>query len=781
MRSFGIALDSVSLVVRPGELVALVGENGAGKTTLVKAISGVLPLAEGWIRCGGEVSSAAFRRGVVAVVPQDLGLCDNLGVAENLFLGREMTVGGTVADRGRMRQRSRDAVARLGLHRIDPRRRVDELSGGERQVVAIARALVTSPRVLILDEPTSSLAPDQAQLVLDAVRGLCDSGCAVLMVSHRVEEAMRVANRIAVMRRGRLVADSSPVELQLGDVLELMSGVPVESVARRNLAQMSSLVDQLEAVDPSDSVPAIVSGFSAASGQRQLAVHLRTEDASDVLRLVASVGLPDEVRAELLVVSPADTDAIAEAARSRAPTMVSDLRGGGDGMRRVEGAPVSMWAVPIEGSTRSYGVLSGFADVPGRLREDQLQLATLYAGLIASAIHRDELLRSNQRRNRVLEALREALELLAGPEELADVRVPVLRAMATGLGADAAGFIADAGGADAGGVGAPLLGTRLWAATPQAHALLAAVTTAMDTSRYGEATAFRHGRNVIGVRFSAMGRDYVLAAAWLQDRGSSTAEERELVEGMGWSLKLALEREVTEASRAESAAIRRSADLQREFVSRLGHELRTPLTTVTGYAESLRATDVEWDRQTRHRFLGAISDEAGRMQRLVGDLLDLSVIEAGAFTLRMDWCDLSTVIEIAVGSPTSGGAEVVIDLADELPAIWADHDRIRQVLANLLDNAAKYGAPPITVSAHADGGSCHVEVADHGPGVPQGIRADVFAPYVRGAATPGAGLGLSICRSIAEAHGGTLLLVPGPGGARFRLTLPEQPLDQEGC
>ena len=199
------------------------------------------------------------------MVWQDLALCDNLSVTANLFLGREL--GWAFLARRRMQAEVGAMLDRVGLAVGDLRRRVGDLSGGERQAVAIARALMSRPRVLVLDEPTSALGVNETSRVERLLRA---SGVAVLLVSHRVDQVFAHADRVVALRHGRLVGDVSTVEAHADDVLALMSGMNVDSVARRHLARLSSLVDQLAEVEPSASLPMIVSAMSTVFGQQQL-------------------------------------------------------------------------------------------------------------------------------------------------------------------------------------------------------------------------------------------------------------------------------------------------------------------------------------------------------------------------------------------------------------------------------------------------------------------------------------------------------------------------------
>jgi D-xylose transport system ATP-binding protein len=200
------ALDSVSLDLAAGSVTALVGDNGAGKSTLIKAISGVVLPSEGSITVAGQqvrISRPHDAQALgIATVYQDLALCENLDVVANLFLGAEKHRAWW------LRELSMEKTARQLLSSLDVRIRdlgvpVAMLSGGQRQSVAIARALVGSPRVVILDEPTAALGVEQTAQVLELIRRLRDRGLAVLVISHNLADVWAVSDRIAVLLLGR--------------------------------------------------------------------------------------------------------------------------------------------------------------------------------------------------------------------------------------------------------------------------------------------------------------------------------------------------------------------------------------------------------------------------------------------------------------------------------------------------------------------------------------------------------------------------------------------------
>jgi D-xylose transport system ATP-binding protein len=216
-KSFGAvqALQDVDFEVRPGEVVALVGDNGAGKSTLVKAIAGIHSIDDGRIMFEGQPVKVTTPTDAVdlgiATVYQDLALCDNLDVVENLFLGREERAGGVAAltrqlDETSMERQAHELLDNLAVTITDVRSEVGTMSGGQRQQVAIARSLLGEPKVVLLDEPTAALGVRQTAQVLALVKRLRKNGHGVVVISHNLADVFEVADRIVVLRLGRLAA-----------------------------------------------------------------------------------------------------------------------------------------------------------------------------------------------------------------------------------------------------------------------------------------------------------------------------------------------------------------------------------------------------------------------------------------------------------------------------------------------------------------------------------------------------------------------------------------------
>jgi D-xylose transport system ATP-binding protein len=229
-KSFGpvSVLKGVNLKAYAGKVTALVGDNGAGKSTLIKGLAGVQPYDGGEVRFDGELVGLhtprdAARLGI-EVVYQDLALCDNLDIVQNMFLGREELAFGAF-DEGRMEREASEALRRLSVRTVKSvRQKVSSLSGGQRQTVAIARAVLKQARVVILDEPTAALGVAQTEQVLNTVRNLADHGVAVILISHNLVDVFQVADYINVLYLGQLTASVAAAETNSDDVVGYITG-----------------------------------------------------------------------------------------------------------------------------------------------------------------------------------------------------------------------------------------------------------------------------------------------------------------------------------------------------------------------------------------------------------------------------------------------------------------------------------------------------------------------------------------------------------------------------
>jgi D-xylose transport system ATP-binding protein len=229
-KSFGPVdvLKGIDFKAYAGQVTALVGDNGAGKTTLIKGLSGVQPYDEGSIRFDGEPVHIHSPRQAgnlgIEVVYQDLALCDNLDIVQNMFLGREELELGTLNE-PTMELEAQRALQSLSVRTVKSvRQKVSSLSGGQRQTVAIARSVLRKAKLVILDEPTAALGVAQTEQVLRLVRTLADQGVAVVIISHNLADVFKVCDNIAVLYLGHLVAQLKTSETNHADVVGYITG-----------------------------------------------------------------------------------------------------------------------------------------------------------------------------------------------------------------------------------------------------------------------------------------------------------------------------------------------------------------------------------------------------------------------------------------------------------------------------------------------------------------------------------------------------------------------------
>ncbi|MCO5080685.1 MAG: ATP-binding cassette domain-containing protein [Rhizobiaceae bacterium] len=226
------AVDAVDFDLPAGEVVALVGDNGAGKSTLVQLISGVFPYDEGSIEVDGEAmqfrTPADARAAGIETIYQDLALCDNLSAADNIFLGREIVTRRLGVfpgvDNRTMRERAKTVLDELHIRIPDLDAPVRQLSGGQRQAVAISRAVYWQARLMIMDEPTAALGVPEQRKVMALIQMLKGRGVPVILISHNMQDVFEIADRIFVMRRGRNVGDFRVGDVKPSDVVNLMIG-----------------------------------------------------------------------------------------------------------------------------------------------------------------------------------------------------------------------------------------------------------------------------------------------------------------------------------------------------------------------------------------------------------------------------------------------------------------------------------------------------------------------------------------------------------------------------
>jgi D-xylose transport system ATP-binding protein len=228
-KSFGAVhvLEGVDFDVYPGQVTALVGDNGAGKSTLIKGVAGIYPFDEGDFLFEGKsvtISDPKHANALgIEVVYQDLALCDNLDVVANMFLGREEKKG-VGLDEATMERKAAETLSGLSVRTLSSvRRTVASLSGGQRQTVAIARAVLWNSKMVILDEPTAALGVAQTEQVLSLVERLAENGLGVVLISHNINDVMRVADHIACLYLGQMAAQVPAADVTNSQVVELIT------------------------------------------------------------------------------------------------------------------------------------------------------------------------------------------------------------------------------------------------------------------------------------------------------------------------------------------------------------------------------------------------------------------------------------------------------------------------------------------------------------------------------------------------------------------------------
>ena len=260
----------------------------------------------------------------------------------------------------------------------------------------------------------------------------------------------------------------------------------------------------------------------------------------------------------------------------------------------------------------------------------------------------------------------------------------------------------------------------------------------------------------------------------------------QLLATVAGQIGIAAEQDALRRASTEAEVLRRTDELRGRLLDAVSHDLRTPLASIIAASGSLQQTDVAWSDEDRRDFAAAIEQEATRLNRIVGNLLDLGRIQDGAVVPHREWQDPAVVLGDAIDRLRSvlPGRTIELNLPDDLPAVLLDAVEIDQVVANLVENAANVSPPdkPIAVSARIEEGELLVLVEDRGPGLPVGLGSRLFEPFVRGhdsSESVGSGLGLAIARGLVSAHGGRIWAEDRPGGgARFVFALPATPMPE---
>ncbi|HKB16775.1 MAG TPA: ATP-binding protein, partial [Planctomycetota bacterium] len=257
------------------------------------------------------------------------------------------------------------------------------------------------------------------------------------------------------------------------------------------------------------------------------------------------------------------------------------------------------------------------------------------------------------------------------------------------------------------------------------------------------------------------------------------ADQRHFLDAFARQTALALDR-ARLAEEAKSASLRaRTEEMRSSLLSAVSHDLRTPLAAITGAATALRDQGAGLDPAQRGELLDTVCEEAERLERLVGNLLDMTRLESGGLEVKREWVPLEEIVGAALArlGKQLSGRPIRTDLAGDLPLLSVDPVLLEQVFVNLLENAARHTptGSPVEIGARTAGDRVEIEVADRGPGLPPGAESRLFERFFRGpgAGPSGVGLGLSICRGIVQAHGGSIHASNRPeGGSVFRIILP---------
>lgn len=263
------ALDDVQLHLKTGEVMALLGENGAGKSTLMKILSGVYTRDSGDLeifgkKVTGDLNTRQAQELGVAIIHQELNMCQHLTVANNMFLGRELLKGGRL-DNAEMNRRATEQLAKLGIHDLDPNTIVGELPVGRQQMVEIAKALLINAKILVMDEPSSALSNAEIEEMFRIVKELRNQGCAIVYISHRLQELHHIVDRVTIMRDGHYITEGNFADFTMEEIISNMVGREITEQFPRDTVKRGKKVLEVKDLRAGRAVKGI--SFDAYEGE----------------------------------------------------------------------------------------------------------------------------------------------------------------------------------------------------------------------------------------------------------------------------------------------------------------------------------------------------------------------------------------------------------------------------------------------------------------------------------------------------------------------------------
>ena len=307
------ALDDVQLHLRTGEVMALLGENGAGKSTLMKILSGVYTRDSGEIeifgkKVEGDLNTKKAQELGVAIIHQELNMCQHLTVANNMFLGREIIKGGRL-DRAEMNRQAKDQLAKLGITDLDPDTVVGNLTVGRQQMVEIAKALLINAKVLVMDEPSSALSNAEIEEMFRIVRELRSQGCAIVYISHRLQELHHIVDRVTIMRDGHYITEGKFTDFTMEQIIANMVGREITNQFPRDDFQRGKKVLEVKNLRAGRMVKGI--SFDAYEGEVLGFSGLVGAGRTEAMRAIFGADVKDSGQIildgkELKIKSPAD-------------------------------------------------------------------------------------------------------------------------------------------------------------------------------------------------------------------------------------------------------------------------------------------------------------------------------------------------------------------------------------------------------------------------------------------------------------------------------------------